>query len=216
MTTRKLRIILVEDHSVVRRGLAMLLSAEADFEVVAEVADGEAAVKAARMMRPDVVVMDVALPKLDGIKAAEQVRRVSPTAKILMLTGSESQSTFEACLSIGVHGYVPKVVPPTELVGAIRAVAHGERFLHAPASHPATMVIEAPAVDPPPTNLTAREMQVLRLMATTHAYRDIAEELVVSEETVRTHVKSILHKLRQPDRTQAVVAAMRAGVLRLS
>lgn len=210
---RELRIVLVEDHAVVRRGLAMLMSAEPDLTVVAEVADGVAAVEAARLHRPDVVVMDAGLPRLDGVSAAERVLLVSPATRIVVLTGSENPVTFEAALAARVHGYVPKMVPPSELVDAIRAVARGERFLHAPTSRPAR--VEADGLLPP-TSLTSREMEVLQLMATTHTYHDIAVQLVVSEETVRSHVKSVLHKLRQPDRTQAVVAAVRAGLLRLS
>jgi len=208
--------VLAEDHAVVRRGLVLLLDAEPDIDVVADVGDGRAAVEAARFHRPNVVIIDVVLPGLDGIAAAALIKAQRPETNVLVLTGSESLATFQAALAIGVDGYVPKTVPPAELVSALRAVASGERFLHSPARSRNLQATAASTPLPADAGLSPRELEVLRLMATTHTYREIASQLTVSDETVRSHVKSILHKLGQPDRTQAVVTAVKTGLLQLS
>jgi DNA-binding NarL/FixJ family response regulator len=213
----RVRVVLAEDHEVVRRGLVLLLNAEPDIRVVADVGDGLDAIEAARFHRPDVVIIDAALPGLDGIAAAAQIKAGRPETSVVVLTGSENAATFEAALAAGVDGYVPKAVPPAELVSAVRAVASGERFLHCPARRSrGRLSTESTMPLPRDFSLSPRELEVLRLMATSHTYREIASQLVVGEETVRSHVKSILHKLGQPDRTQAVVAAVKAGLLQLS
>jgi len=213
------RVVLAEDHAVVRRGLVMLLSAEPDIEVVADVGDGLAAVEAAVAHRPDVVILDAALPRIDGIAAAKRIKAEVPETSVVVLTGSDSLMTFQAALSAGVDGYVPKAVPPAELVSAVRAAASGERFLHSPPRPDRTLpaaVRTTSAPSPQEVGLSPRELDVLRLMATSHTYKEMAGQLIISEETVRSHVKSILHKLGQPDRTRAVVTAVKAGLLDLS
>ncbi len=214
------RVVLAEDHAVVRRGLVMLLSAEPDIEVVADVGDGLSAIAAVEAHRPDVAILDAVLPHLDGIAAASRIKAHMPETSVVVLTGSDSLMTFQAALSAGVDGYIPKAVPPAELVSAIRAAASGERFLHSPPRprRNTQMAIggTTSTASPQEAGLSPRELEVLRLMATSHTYKEMAGQLIVSEETVRSHVKSILHKLGQPDRTRAVVSAVKAGLLDLS
>jgi NarL family two-component system response regulator LiaR len=212
----KIRILIVEDHEVVRKGLAVLLEAEQDLEVVGEASDGEEAIAKAHALQPDVVLMDLKLTGLGGVEASRKIKTASPHAKVLVLTGLEDDEHFFQALRGGVNGYLLKAIAPSELVRAIRAVARGEVFFH-PAA--ARKVLERFSGSEKQQHLlvqlTAREQEVLRLMATSATYRQIADKLGVTEETVRKHAKSILHKLNQPDRTQAVLAALRAGLIKL-
>jgi DNA-binding NarL/FixJ family response regulator len=213
----RLRVVLADDHDVVRRGLAMVLEAEGEFRVVGEVRNGQEALEAAVRLRPDLVLLDVKMPVLDGVQAAKLIKHEAPEVRILMLTGITASPATLAMFQGAADGYILKDASPSELLDAVRTVAAGKPYLQGSiirrlfgavpldTGHDDEPIIASP--------LTPREIDILRLMATSHTNREIATQLFVSEETVRTHVKHILRKLSQPDRTQAVIAAVRAGLL---
>jgi DNA-binding NarL/FixJ family response regulator len=213
----QLRVILADDHDVVRRGLAMVLEAEAEFKVIGEARNGQEAIEAAVRLRPDLVLLDLKMPVLDGVQAARLIKQEAPAVRILMLTGITASPATLAMFQGAADGYILKDATPAELLDAVRTVAAGKPYLQGSiirrlfgavpleAEHGEETIIATP--------LTPREVDILRLMATSHTNREIATQLFVSEETVRTHVKHILRKLAQPDRTQAVIAAVRAGLL---
>ncbi|MBI4674395.1 MAG: response regulator transcription factor [Chloroflexi bacterium] len=220
-----LRILLADDHALVRRGLEMVLRLEPDFELVGSVANGADAIRLARECRPDLAVLDLKMPRVDGIAATREIKRISPQTRIILLTGIDAGSEIAHAVEAGADGYVLKEVEPQELIHAIRTIAAGEAYLQpavtkqlltqlrgAGAPHPAPP--HTAAAPPPP--LTPREMEILQLMATSATNREIAEQLVISEETVRKHTKNILAKLDQPNRTQAVLYALRQGLIQLT
>jgi DNA-binding NarL/FixJ family response regulator len=209
------RLLIADDHEVVRRGLAMVLALEEGFQVVGEARDGVEAVALAQALRPDLVLLDLKMPRLNGDAAAAQVRAHCPEARLILLSGAEIDEQVLDSLDV-VDGYLPKDVGPAELAHAIRTVAAGGEYIHAAitralreqASAPAAAAIQRPALSP-------RELEVLRLMATAATYREIGRQLFISEETIRSHAKNILAKLEQPNRTQAVMAAVRLGLIQL-
>jgi RNA polymerase sigma factor (sigma-70 family) len=215
-----MRILLADDHAVVRRGLEMVLRLEKDFDVVGDAANGAEAVAQARKLHPDVVLLDLKMPLLDGIGAAREIKKVLPRTRILMLTGIDAAGDIIKALEAGADGYVLKEVAPEELIHAIRVVAAGEAYLEPRVTK---LVIERMrggirAQRRPSTTieqLTPREREILQLMATSATNREMAEKLNVSEETIRSHTKNILAKLEQPNRTQAVLYALREGLVEL-
>jgi len=217
MGEERIRILIVDDHAVVRKGLAMVLRLEPDFEVVGEAGDGRKAVELARTLRPDLVLLDLVMPGMSGEETAMALRSAVPGVRVLVLTGAELDEGLLDMLASGVDGYVLKDIEPDELAQAIRAVARGEAYLHPAVARRVLDRLAARQAHPPMPDmqLTPRELEVLRLMATPATYREIAEQLVVSEETVRSHAKRILSKLQQPNRAQAVLAAVRAGLIEL-
>lgn len=212
-----LRVVLADDHDVVRRGLAMVLESEPDFHVVGEARNGQEAIDAAVRLRPDLVLLDVKMPVLDGVQAAKLIKHEAPEVRILMLTGITASPATLAMFQGAADGYILKDASPGELLDAVRTVAAGKPYLQGSIIRRlfGAVPLETEHTDEPiiATPLTPREIDILRLMATSHTNREIATQLFVSEETVRTHVKHILRKLAQPDRTQAVIAAVRAGLL---
>jgi DNA-binding NarL/FixJ family response regulator len=215
--TAQIRVVLADDHDVVRRGLAMVLESEPDFQVVGEVRNGQEAIDAAVRLRPDLVLLDVKMPVLDGVQAAKLIKHEAPEVRILMLTGITASPATLAMFQGAADGYILKDASPAELLDAVRTVAAGKPYLQGSIIRRlfGAVPLETEQSDEPiiATPLTPREIDILRLMATSHTNREIATQLFVSEETVRTHVKHILRKLAQPDRTQAVIAAVRAGLL---
>jgi DNA-binding NarL/FixJ family response regulator len=208
-----IRVLLADDHPVVREGLRGFLELQEGVEVVAEAADGAAAVEQARAQRPDVALVDLVMPVLDGLGAIAGIREASPATRVVVLTSFAEDERVVAALHAGAAGYLLKDAHPKELVQAIRAAHAGQAPL-APAVT-AAVVAEARHAPPPPSAsaaLTERELEVLRLLARGLSNKLIARELVVSEKTVKTHVSSILAKLGVRDRTQAALLAVREGI----
>ena len=218
---KKIKIMLVEDHVLVREGTKELLDQEEDLQVVAEAGDGEAAVQLAAEHRPDIIIMDIAMPKLDGIEATKQIKAANPTASILVLTAYDDDQYVFAFLEAGAAGYLLKDISTNDLIQAIRAVHTGESVLH-PAV--ARKVINYFARRPEETRdekgdlmeqLTDREMEVLRLAGKGMTNREIARELTISIRTVQVHLSNVFSKLGVGSRTEAVLYALRKGWLTL-
>ena len=214
---KKIKIMLVEDHVLVREGTKELLDQEEDLQVVAEAGDGEAAVQLAAEHRPDIIIMDIAMPKLDGIEATKQIKAANPTASILVLTAYDDDQYVFAFLEAGAAGYLLKDISTNDLIQAIRAVHTGESVLH-PAV--ARKVINYFARRPEETRdekgdlmeqLTDREMEVLRLAGKGMTNREIARELTISIRTVQVHLSNVFSKLGVGSRTEAVLYALRKG-----
>ena len=212
-----IRVLVVDDQALVRAGFRMILEAEPDLAVVGEAADGIEAVAAVPRLTPDVVLMDVRMPNLDGIAAARRILEGETATKVLMLTTFDMDEYVYEALRVGASGFLLKDVPPERLVAGIRAVASGEA-LFAPSV--TRRLIEAyvrrqPARELPRgvEELTAREREVLVLLARGRSNAEIAEALVVSEATVKTHVAHVLGKLELRDRVQAVVFAYECGLI---
>ena len=202
----KLRILLVDDHFVVRLGLADLLSTEPGFEVVGEASDGDEALEVFINIRPDVVVMDFELPKLDGPEAVAAIRREDPAACILMLTVSEAEESVWRSVEAGASGYVLKSAPREDIVAAVRSVGTGGEYLP-----PAIAAIlrarrSRPALSP-------RENDVLRCLVRGLANKEIADFLGLAEPTIKMHLVSLFEKLGARDRTQAAMLAVQRGLL---
>ncbi|NWG05176.1 MAG: response regulator transcription factor [Chloroflexi bacterium] len=209
-----IRILIVDDHAVVRKGLAMVLRLEAGLEVVGEAENGRAGLEAAQRLQPDIVLVDLVMPEMDGQEMALTLRKSNPHIKIMMLTGTEVDDRVYDLVAAGIEGYVLKNIEPGELIRAIRAVAHGEAYLHPDVMKKILQRMSQQAHPADSFSLTPRELEVLEWMATPNTYRQIANHLGVSEETVRSHAKSILEKMKQPNRAQAVLAAMRMKLIR--
>ena len=211
----RIRILIADDHAVVRKGLVMVLRLEPDFEVVGEAENGRQAVEMARALKPDLVILDLKMPHM-GDMTIQMLRKLVPDTRIVILTGAELTSEHLDILATGVDGYVLKDVEPDELANALRAVAHGEAYLH-PAVARRLLDRMKGEITPSPAqvSLTPRELEILRWMATPATYKEIAEKLYISESTVRSHAKHILSKLGQPNRAQAVLTAVRMGLIDL-
>jgi NarL family two-component system response regulator LiaR len=205
-----IRVLVVDDHSVVREGLRMFLVRDPDLEVVGEAADGADALEQARQLRPDVVIMDLLMPVMDGIAATRAIRRELPETEVLALTSVlESASVVEA-IRAGAIGYLLKDTQASELRKAIKAAAAGQVQLSPQASAYLLGAVRMPEMPEP---LTPREMDVLRLLAQGQSNKEIARALHLVEETVKSHVRHILAKLGVQSRTQAVLAAIRLGIV---
>jgi DNA-binding NarL/FixJ family response regulator len=216
-----MRILVADDHAVVRRGLEMVLSLEKDFQIVGDAANGEEAIAQAKQLSPDLVLLDVKMPRLDGIAAAREIKKHCPRTRIMMLTGIEVGNEIVQALEAGADGYVLKEVSPEELIHAIRVIGAGEAYLQPAVTkrvlermRGTTRAREGPTSPNEP--LTPREREVLELMGTSATNREIAQKLSITEETVRSHTKNILSKLGQPNRTQAVLYALRHGLIELA
>ena len=215
-----LGVLIVDDQALVRAGFRMILEAEEDMEVVGEAADGREAVTEAQRLRPDVVLMDVRMPDVDGIEATRRLLAEDRSAvKVVMLTTFDMDEYVYDALRAGASGFLLKDVPPEQLVDGIRAVAKGDALL---APSVTRRVIEEFVRRPPASvrtlppkleELTARELEVLKLIARGLSNAEIATELFVSETTVKTHVAHVLMKLGLRDRVQAVVAAYESGLV---
>ncbi|HXU85401.1 MAG TPA: response regulator transcription factor [Verrucomicrobiae bacterium] len=217
-----IRVLLVDDQSLVRVGFRMILQDEADIEVVGEAADGQAAIDAAATHRPDVIVMDIRMPVLDGIAATRAIVHdgTAPRPRVLVLTTFDADEYVVDALRAGASGFLLKDVTPTDFVNALRIVAAGEALLSPAVTRrllerfaarlPRADTTRAAAL----RTLTDREVEVLKLIARGFSNREIAEQLVLAEPTVKTHVSHVLEKLDLRDRAQAVVLAYEAGLVR--
>ncbi|MFJ4794052.1 response regulator [Kitasatospora purpeofusca] len=220
-TTPPIRVLLVDDQPLVRRGLSLILSPDPTVEVVGEAEDGEQAVALAHRLRPDVVVMDIRMPVLDGVGATEELSRTLPDCKVLALSTFDMDEYVVAALRAGAHGFLPKDVSPEDLGAAIRTVHAGEAVV-APRllSRLISTYVRAPldTTPPPPAaavtgELTPREVEVWRLMATGLDNTGIARSMDISHSTVKNHITSIFGKLDVRDRAQAVIAAYESGLI---
>ena len=214
-------MVLVDDQPLLRQGYRMVLSAQDDLEVVGEAADGAAAVRAAHTLRPDVILMDVRMPGMDGIEATRQIVRQTPDVRVIILTTFDVDQYAFSALRAGASGFLLKNVPPDDLLTGIRAVATGDavvapsmtrRLLDVFASHLPDGADGADRRDRVLDVLTDREREVFTLVATGLSNREIAATLVLSEATVKTHIGRILTKLDLRDRVQAVILAYRTGL----
>ncbi|MFF0487182.1 response regulator [Streptomyces sp. NPDC004435] len=212
MADKPIRVLLVDDHQVVRRGLRTFLEVQDDIEVVGEAADGAEGVARAEELRPDVVLMDVKMPGTDGIEALKRLRALANPAKVLIVTSFTEQRTVVPALRAGASGYVYKDVDPDALAGAIRSVHAGHVLLQPEVAGFLLTQDEPQGGTGRGTTLTEREREVLGLIADGRSNREIARALVLSEKTVKTHVSNILMKLDLADRTQAALWAVRHGL----
>ncbi len=218
----KLRVMVVDDHALFRRGLEMVLAQEPDIDLVGEASDGAEAVDRATELMPDVVLMDVRMPRRSGIEAAGQIKDLLPHAKILMLTISDEEADLYEAIKAGASGYLLKEIPIEEVADAIRSVWQGQsRISPSMASKLLTefasmskQTSDRPQMPAP--RLTEREMEVLKLVAQGMNNRDIAKELFISENTVKNHIRNILEKLHLHSRMEAVVYAVREKLLEIT
>ena len=210
-----IRILIADDHAVVRKGLAMVLKLEDDIEVVGEAGDGLETIEAAKNIKPDLVLLDLMMPNMDGSETAKKLRENHPDIKIIILTGTTVTSSAVEIVAAGINGYLLKEIEPSELKQAIRVVMEGETYLHPSVTRQMINFIQEPPSPDIKSSLTKRELEVLSWIATSKTYKEIADELSISEETIRSHAKNILAKLGQPNRAQAVLAAIKAGLIDL-
>jgi DNA-binding NarL/FixJ family response regulator len=205
-----IRLVIVDDHPVVRAGLVGMLSDEPGFEVVGEASDGDQATRITAATSPDVVLMDLRMPGVDGVAATARIT-AEGNAKVLILTTYESDDQILAAIEAGASGYLLKAAPQAEIVAGIRSVAAGQTALSPQVAVRLVERMRAPAAE---TVLTARETEVLRLVAAGHSNKQIAVALGIGESTVKTHLLKVFDKLDVADRTRAVTLAMERGLLR--
>jgi len=216
-----IRVLVADDHPVVREGLSAIVDVEDDITVVGQAWDGAEALRQARQLRPDVVLMDLKMPNVDGVEAIEHIRAELPGTHFLVLTTYADEEYIMAGIRAGARGYLLKDASPDDLVRAIRAVARGESLLQPLVAARVLdklgemmMAGESPSLKPAPgEHLTAREREVLRLLAGGARTRDVAEALFISERTVKTHVANAMHKLDANTRAEAVARAIQLGLL---
>jgi NarL family two-component system response regulator LiaR len=218
--TDKIRILIVDDHQMVRQGLRTFLELQEDFQVIGEASDGLAAVDLVNQLTPDVVLMDLVMPRLDGIAATRRVKTLGVPTKVIALTSFTEDNKVFPAIQAGASSYLLKDVSPDDLADAIRAAHRGEARLHPEimrklmdeVAHPSLTTGETETIV---EDLTSRELEVVRLVAQGRSNQDIARELVISEKTVKTHVSNALGKLDLNDRTQLAIFAIKKGLVNL-
>ncbi len=218
MTQKPIRVLIADDHAIVRQGIRAVLTEAGGFEVVAEVGNGQEAVTQAEALRPDVILMDLLMPVMNGIEATRQITSAVPRGqqgpRILVLTSFAADDQVFPAIKAGALGYLLKDSSPEDLVHAIHQVYLGEPSLHPNIARMLLReVAHPPEPQPPPDALSTREMDVLRLVAKGLSNREIADRLVISEPTVRAHMSNILGKLHLASRTQAALYAVREGLV---
>ena len=213
MEQNHIRVLIADDHTIVRKGLRALLTSKGDIEVVGEASDGQTAVEQAAALKPDVILMDLAMPKLDGIEAIRQIVARQPGARILVLTSFASDDKVFPAVRAGALGYLLKDSDPEELVHAIRQVHRGESSLHPTIARQVLAELAHSGGQPAgPDALTEREIEVTRLIARGLRNKAIAERLGISETTVRAHVSNIMNKLHLASRNEVMLYALRQGL----
>jgi DNA-binding NarL/FixJ family response regulator len=216
-----IRVVICDDHALFRRGLSMVLESEDGIEVVGEAEDGEAVVRAVEELAPDVVLMDVRMPKLSGIEATKAIAEAAPTTRIVMLTVSDEEEDLYEAIKAGAAGYLLKEISIEEVAEAIRSVVSGQSLITPSMASKllaefSNLSKKAEARQAVPTpQLTSRELEVLKLVAQGMSNKEIATELYISENTVKNHVRNILEKLHLHSRMEAVVYAVREKILDL-
>lgn len=208
-----IQILIADDHSVVRQGLRMFLSLDAELDVVAEAADGAEAVRLAKQLKPNVVLMDLMMPVMDGITATQLIRKELPEVEVIALTSVLEDASVVGAVKAGAIGYLLKDTQADELCRAIKAAAAGQVQLSPQAAARLMREVRSPETPLGEAGLTERETDVLRLLAQGKANKEIARALFVGETTVKTHVSNILMKLGLPSRTQAALYAVRVGLV---
>lgn len=206
--SRKIRVILADDHPVVRDGLAAIVNQQPDMEVAAEAGDGEAAIALYEQQRPDVMVLDLRMPKCDGVTVVQRVLEAHPQARLLIMTTYDGDEDIFRSLSQGAKGYLLKDAPRQEILSAIRAVSEDRPYTSSSIAAKALQRMAKPS-------LTQRELDVLQLLAQGRSNKDIARRLSITEGTAKTHVKAILAKLDAISRTEAVAVAHKRGLIHL-
>ena len=215
----KIKVLIVDDHQVVRQGLYTFLELHDDISVVGEANDGKRAVEMVRLLQPDVVLMDLVMPQMDGITATQQIHALGLTTKVIALTSfSEDDKVFPA-IQAGAASYLLKDVSPYDLVDAIRAVHHGEARLHPDIARKLMQQVSHMRTSPQEASineLTTREREVIRLVALGRNNREIAQELFISEKTVKSHISNLLGKLNLEHRTQLAIYAIKNKLVEMS
>ncbi len=216
---KKITILLADDHRLVRQGIRQFLEREPDFEVSGEASDGEEAVKLAKELKPDVIVMDIAMPEINGIEATRQIKKICPSVTVLILSAYDDDQFVFSLLEAGAAGYLLKSVRGRELIEAVRQVYAGESVLH-PAIARKVLNRFVPAAGEtkkrkPSEILSQREMEVIKLASRGMSNQDIAKELCLSMRTVQGHIGHIFNKLKVSSRTEAVVRALKEGWITL-
>ena len=211
-----IRVLIVDDHTVVRDGLAVMLGRQKDFAVVGEAKNGLEAVEKARELRPDVILMDLRMPELDGVEAMRRIRAENPDVRFIVITTYDSDEYIFDAIEAGAKGYLLKDASREELFQAVRAVHRGESLIEpGVAAKVLDRFAQLSRQRSDTEVLSEREMEVLRLMAKGAANKEIAASLSISESTVKTHVANIFQKLDVNDRTEAVTTAMQRGIIKL-
>ena len=215
--SKPIQVLLVDDHEMVRQGLGIFLNASPDITVVGQAQNGLEAIQRVQENPPDVVLMDLIMPELDGVEATRRIKALFPEVEIIALTSYVDEAKVVDALAAGVAGYVMKDVKPAELVRAICAAAQGEMYLSPVAARLlAKRVSPAKSPEPSPEVLTERELDVIRLIARGLSNQDIAKDLNISAKTVKTHISAILQKLNLTSRTQAALYALRRNLVPLN
>ncbi len=209
----KIKILVVDDHAIMRDGIRALLSLHNDLEIVGEASEGKEAIEKVQELGPDVVIMDVAMPGMDGLEATRRIRKKNPKVKVLVLTQHDNREYILSAIKAGTSGYVPKRAVGAELVSAIRAVNKGESFLYPSAAAALIEDYLRQAEEEPYDRLTDREREILKLIAEGHTSREIAEMLFISLKTVLGHRTKILQKLDIHNRTELIKYALHKGLV---
>ncbi|MDX9850689.1 MAG: response regulator transcription factor [Anaerolineaceae bacterium] len=216
MSIQSIKLLVVDDQSIVRKGICALLEQVDDIDVIGEASDGEEAVAQAKLLRPDVILMDLVMPKMDGITAIKNIMAAQPGMRIMALTSFVAEDKVFPAIKAGAMGYLLKDSEPEALIVAIRDLNRGEPSLHPTVAKMVLEELSQPARQPlTPDPLTDREEDVVRLVAQGLSNRQIAEHLIIGEATVRTHVGNILNKLHLANRVQATLYALRVGLTSL-